>query len=483
MKAVASTEDRRKFERIVGRTAQSQQTPFLLSVGQQRWHAFQRVLEESESTVTGSTTSREVGVMRASVYSNDSTDSTDSTDRNETGTSGSPSACVRGLFTGNDVPGTPCNPMRSDSWTRWGQTRENRSASTLPSIDDTSAFMNAAREITENTHQLRILPENVDSRGRQSQRYDIATLKHWQPANGGNTLAIAKEGALRTRFLLSPETEALHERSAANTEYVKHAVKDILCQVHDADYGEADYDGEAREPADSYSTIRPQMLQIEAVEVKESLGLFKENKSQTTIGPDISVDLLRVTKHEAPTIDDKDMVCICIPHCATLPGTGNARTSTLSDTPFQSQDVRPKGGNSTGGESTLVSETRTSSGDGNTLFNDKVKKDQATQRIVAVDHTTRKDSYKADSAPEVTPNERDSAEDEQTHSRADSGTGAKTKETDSTITADAVESKPAGHQVPAEDGVPEKDMDLAEKVIKEHSPVDHFRWLLPASFQ
>ena len=66
MSAIAATEDRQNFDRLVSAPTQSQQTPSLQRATQQYWRPTRRVLDdELESPINGATTIDDLGVLRA----------------------------------------------------------------------------------------------------------------------------------------------------------------------------------------------------------------------------------------------------------------------------------------------------------------------------------------------------------------------------------------------------------------------------------
>ena len=72
MRAIAGTEDRQNFDRLVSTPAQSQQTPSLQRATQQYCRPTRGFLEdELESTINAATTTDDVGVLRTMSHSDD----------------------------------------------------------------------------------------------------------------------------------------------------------------------------------------------------------------------------------------------------------------------------------------------------------------------------------------------------------------------------------------------------------------------------
>ena len=399
-------------------------------------------------------------------------------------TGGRSSAYIQGVFIGNKIPSVPRKAPLDNPSNPSSQPSRSSSPWKSANINDTSTSMLAVQGKTLTGHGLGNPSKTAKVVGTSSRRYDIETLKRWQPAKGGTTLAIASRAASQMRSLLPPPEQPLFGRPAVDIEHASHAVKGFLYQAQKADHRDAGVDAEIGEPAIPLSDIPIRTQQPGLAKVTDKEGLVEGHTPQATVRSKDNVDLLGLYDVTSPELDDKDTAKASRPGMQIQTPTPTVWKSNCSRTLAQFQSVIFGDGCVTGGrEVGPKNKMESLSGGANTLVKDEAEHGGATKLLSAIGHATTESNNKCP-LQEVTANESAAAEgDHYGATRIESDTKPHISSKKKVNSAGAVgEGNVTTTERQTTQSVPYKDI-IAQEESKDGVINDPFKWLLPASFR
>jgi hypothetical protein len=288
MRAIAATEDRQEFNRLTSPPAQSQRKAHLPSTNNEYKGLTTRVHEDQEGSPTkGSTTSRRSTSVQDDVFTTTKTPTPATWKRasdqklprldspsNRVAVGGGfgyspktlspkcliesqesiPASSDRKLATPEQLfyktPRPVVSPSPNRKHAARGTLGAQRTVATLAAnVDSASNSPTASPEHSSSaasqhptsdidTYQPALPSKKARAAGSSARRYDMATLKRWQPANGGTRLAIAQKAALEIEAFQSSQAQSVFGRPAIDVHYARNTIQGFLKQVRKAEHGD-----------------------------------------------------------------------------------------------------------------------------------------------------------------------------------------------------------------------------------------------------
>jgi hypothetical protein len=323
MKAIAATEDRQEFNRLTSPPTKSQQTPRLRRANHENWRVLRSAVDSEGGSPTGGIrparrstraqddvftatpvpatperpsdpkshrlASSSTGVAAGASFGNSPKDLSPQRQAGSERARAAPSD--RNVVTpeevllkaANQVVSGPPNQEHAaqDTLVAKGTvatptvSAENGSNTQIGSTEQGSRVEHQPTTSDVDTYQPVSSSQKAGAAQGNARRYDIVTLKRWQPANGGTGLPIAQKAVLRMRSLLSLQAQPPFDRPAINVEHANHFMKSFLDQAQKADHQDVCNHTKIRKPVNS--CLVPS-YQTEPVEANATKGFEEENE-------------------------------------------------------------------------------------------------------------------------------------------------------------------------------------------------------------